>query len=1034
MSRNIKKVEYEEWKTKVPYWLANLLLFATFWVIFVEFFTWLSPSIAYVVTMFLNTIGLPIFEGRTLGMRLFYALLLYILSHAIRHRRRIALYIEIIYFQFYGLVFASIVLIESTVGAPLNVSVEMASGTDLLIWMSFTVVVCLTLCVLLFKARDVFNLKARITKKGILTVTVILTTTFLIATVSGILVSLSFGVSLENAVTKIFYSVLYNFRFLVPFGQSFYMEPIINAYWAQLVMSFICLFGILVTLIFVLRPNEFSQISLKESERKIRQLLLEYGEEDTLSYYATRRDKTVLFSKNGKAALAYSRFGNILLVSGDPIGDKKSWKDVGKQFVNLAHQNGCSTGVIASTYRGAKFWNKLGLKTISFGDEAIVNISDFSLESPQLHAAAKVLRKAEREGYHVSIRRQGEISRDELQLLTEYVDKWRIGGPERGFSMASSRFGDPSDSRTVIVTAFDREGNPKGILSFVPAGEVKLSLDTMRRSPEALNGVTTLMIVKLIQECQNIGINEVSLNFAVLRGVFVKGEEITANVFERQARRTLLFFNRWYQLESLYRSNEIYNPEWRRRYLCFEHGLSTSEFLIAIGQAEGFLPRFSLIDGIKRGILFVSNSNSNSNSNDYWKDSEFIEQIQNDEEEYALELLKKQNIEFEKKTEKLIQFQDAGFSPYQTQLSEKFLPLENLTDLCRSNERIDTFDEKKMLNLVGRLINLRNRGAMSFADLQDGSSQIQLILKKNLVNEIADKEERRETFAVWKKFIKVGDLVVVKGNLMRTNTGVLSLNVVSWELMSKTIEPLEMKAQNYYHALHIRQNVERVTRHVLESWKYYEVKSSLLDSNVNGIKRAFTLNGDIFYAYEQFSTQKLQIKCVKQILSELGHSGEIKEKNIYSALSDCFSESITVETSKEILVSLFSKEDLQTLDVENLKNWELIEALYSKILKPQLTELTLFTGFPIETALRALSTRNNPKIAENWELCAPYGVIASGTINLTNPLEYRNRLSSNDLSQSEEVAYLFALEKGVLPFGEFFIHSNLVAMMKKEKG
>jgi lysyl-tRNA synthetase class 2 len=46
---------------------------------------------------------------------------------------------------------------------------------------------------------------------------------------------------------------------------------------------------------------------------------------DSLGYFALRRDKSVIFSPSGKAAIAYRVVGGVSLASGDPIGDPEAW-------------------------------------------------------------------------------------------------------------------------------------------------------------------------------------------------------------------------------------------------------------------------------------------------------------------------------------------------------------------------------------------------------------------------------------------------------------------------------------------------------------------------------------------------------------------------------------------------------------------------------------------------------------------------------------------------------------------------------------
>ncbi len=62
-----------------------------------------------------------------------------------------------------------------------------------------------------------------------------------------------------------------------------------------------------------------------EDESAIRGLLELWGKNDSLGYFATRRDKSVVFAPNGRAAVTYRVEVGVCLASGDPLGDPRSW-------------------------------------------------------------------------------------------------------------------------------------------------------------------------------------------------------------------------------------------------------------------------------------------------------------------------------------------------------------------------------------------------------------------------------------------------------------------------------------------------------------------------------------------------------------------------------------------------------------------------------------------------------------------------------------------------------------------------------------
>src|SRR6266702_5943240 len=93
--------------------------------------------------------------------------------------------------------------------------------------------------------------------------------------------------------------------------------------------------------------------------------------------------------------------------------------------------------------------------------------------------------------------------------------------------MALSRLADPADDQCVIATAV-QDGQLRGLLHFVPWGPDGLSLDLMRRDRSADNGLNEFLIVKVIQAADTLGVERISLNFAVFRDAIERGDKIGA--------------------------------------------------------------------------------------------------------------------------------------------------------------------------------------------------------------------------------------------------------------------------------------------------------------------------------------------------------------------------------------------------------------------------------------------------------------------------------------------------------------------------
>ena len=90
------------------------------------------------------------------------------------------------------------------------------------------------------------------------------------------------------------------------------------------------------------------------------------------------------------------------------------------------------------------------------------------------------------------------------------------------------------------------------------------------------------------------------------------------------------------------------------------------------------------------------------------------------------------------------------------------------------------------VSVCGRLKRIRIMGKMSFADLEDGSGQIQIVVRRDNLPEGWYNE-------VWKKLIDLGDFVGVTGALVTTMTGEQSIEAAAVEFLSKALKPMPDK-------------------------------------------------------------------------------------------------------------------------------------------------------------------------------------------------------------------------------------------------
>jgi lysyl-tRNA synthetase class 2 len=334
---------------------------------------------------------------------------------------------------------------------------------------------------------------------------------------------------------------------------------------------------------FLLRSAEPAPELSDDEVDRLRQLLDEHGERDSLGYFALRRDKFAVFSRTGKAAVTYRVIAGVALCSADPLGDSEAWPGAIEEFLEVCRRNAWVPAAMGTSELGATVWARFGLEVLEIGDEAVVDVDDFTLDGRIMRGVRQAAARTRRAGYKVLVRRAEELRPGELDELKALAANWRGTDTERGFSMALGRMGDDA---SVLVTA-EQGGRIRGVLQFVPWGSEGLSLDVMRRDRAAENGVNELMISELLLAAPRFGIHQVSLNFAAFRALMEQGRRIGAGPVARLSAKVLHFFSRWIQIESLYRFNAKFQPRWVPRYLVYPSIRELPRVGIATFEAEG---------------------------------------------------------------------------------------------------------------------------------------------------------------------------------------------------------------------------------------------------------------------------------------------------------------------------------------------------------------------------------------------------------------------------------------------------------------
>lgn len=173
---------------------------------------------------------------------------------------------------------------------------------------------------------------------------------------------------------------------------------------------------------------------------------------------------------------------------------------------------------------------------------------------------------------------------------------------------------------------------------------------------------------------------------------------------------------------------------------------------------------------------------------------------------------------------KLEKLRELGINPFPTGFS---LPRTNISQALM-------FEEKEV-SVAGRIWKLREHGNVVFADLRDESGQIQLLFQKKVLT---------EKFSIL-KLLDMGDFIGVRGRVIKTQAGEITIDVNYFEVLGKSIRPMpddwnglkdteERYRKRYLDLLldpevrkrfDIKSKIYKETRNYLDSLGFFEVET-----------------------------------------------------------------------------------------------------------------------------------------------------------------------------------------------------------------
>lgn len=299
-------------------------------------------------------------------------------------------------------------------------------------------------------------------------------------------------------------------------------------------------------------------------------------------------DKSIFYGPDQSAAIAYADMKGVRIAMGPPIGPRAHWKATLEAFRKTAENEGLRPAVYSSPPDLLPELHDLNFAYEKIGENAIINLPDFSLSGRKREVIRRSRRKlAERVGATFELSRPPHMA-DVIEDLRRVSDSWlnANGRQEKSFSLG--RF-DPYflNHCPIGIVKIKNETVAFGNLLASP-DKSWVGIDLMRYHPEkAVTNTMDFLMVELILWAKSEGYGKFDLAMAPLSGLQQENSPTLARlghfVFEHG--------ERFYNFQGLRRFKKKFDPDWEPRYIAAPGYLSLPIVLAHVASLTNGQPK-----------------------------------------------------------------------------------------------------------------------------------------------------------------------------------------------------------------------------------------------------------------------------------------------------------------------------------------------------------------------------------------------------------------------------------------------------------
>lgn len=316
-----------------------------------------------------------------------------------------------------------------------------------------------------------------------------------------------------------------------------------------------------------------------DEERALALLNTYGGNTDSQLIFLKDKDMYIYTDQNGEdtVMLQFKTLNNKCVIMGDPSGKKEDFSVAMEQFINEADRWGYLPVFYETSEEIVMFLHEFGYDFIKMGEEAHVDLPNFTLSGKKMKSERAVMNRFAKENYRFEVL-QPPFSKELMLELKQVSDEWLGSRKEKGFSLGF--FSESYLQRGQLAVTKNQEDQIVAFANIIPTyTKEEGTIDLMRYSKQAPSGVMDYLFISLFNYMKEEGFTYFNLGMAPLSNV---GTSRKSFFQERIAYLVYEFGSRFYSFQGLRDYKNKYASEWISRYTLYSRKSFIAYVMIAL--------------------------------------------------------------------------------------------------------------------------------------------------------------------------------------------------------------------------------------------------------------------------------------------------------------------------------------------------------------------------------------------------------------------------------------------------------------------